>query len=238
MGDNNKRTDSISVFFPCHNEVENISSLTEKTYCVLQKYFNEFEILLINDGSTDGTYEVAEELATKYPEVKAVHHEVNKGYGGAVWTGIKSSTKDLLFFTDGDGQFDTEEIALLLQHIDKYDAVLGYRMKRNDPFHRLLFAKAWGTLIRILFGIKLKDLDCAFKLFHRKLFEGLSQEAGGAMVTVEFMFKLIRRGLTYKQVGVHHYPRTAGIQSGGSIKVIFRAFRELFALHSNLKSFK
>lgn len=228
---------SLSVFFPAHNEAGNIGGLTEKTYSVLKECgFTDFEIIIVNDGSTDGTREIADELARKYPQVKAIHHEVNKGYGGAVWTGIRSCKKDYMFFTDGDGQFDVSEIKSFVPHMTKYDAILGYRIKRADPFHRKLFAFGWGKIvIRTLLGISVRDLDCAFKMFKRSLFDGISPEAGGAMVTPEILVKLKRKGFTYKEIGVHHYPRTVGVQSGGSPKVILRAFRELLKLRKRLR---
>ncbi len=227
---------SLSVFFPAHNEADNIGPLTEKTVRFLRgKPGLRFEVIIVNDGSSDGTREQADQLARAFPEVRAVHHEQNKGYGGAVWTGIREAKNDAVFFTDGDGQFDVAELDLFFPYYGDYDAVLGYRIKRADPFHRLLFAKAWGTLIRLLFGFHLRDLDCAFKLIRRDLLADLRQETGGAMVTVELMAKLTRKGMRYKEVGVHHYPRRAGTQSGGSIKVILRAFRELFKTYRKLR---
>ncbi len=227
---------SVSAFFPAHNEVENIAPLTEKTVRVLSEHLDDFEVLIINDGSTDGTKEKADELAEKYPEVKAIHHQINRGYGGAVKTGIASCTKEWIFFTDGDGQFDTNEIPLLLEHTGEYDAVVGYRMNRQDPIHRKLFAFCWGTLIRILFGFRVKDLDCAFKLLRREYFEGLELKAEGAVISVEIFSILKRNNARIKQVGVHHYPRLAGEQSGGSVKVVARAFKELLLLFKRLKT--
>lgn len=226
---------SLSVFFPAHNEVDNIGPLTEKTVSVLREVLTEFEVLIINDGSTDGTRELADELDAKYPEVRAIHHEVNRGYGGAVKTGIASCTKDWIFFTDGDGQFDIGEIRNLLDHSHDHDAVVGYRMDRQDPAHRKLFAFCWGTLIRFLFGFRVKDLDCAFKLFRRTYFDGVELKAEGAVISVEFFAILTRNQARIKQIGVHHYPRTMGEQSGGNPKVIFRAFRELFLFYGRLK---
>ena len=226
----------VSVFFPAHNEVRNIGGLTEKTVQVLAAHVQDFEVIIVNDGSRDGTKECADELAKKYPQVRAVHHEVNRGYGGAVKTGIASCKKDWIFFTDGDGQFDVGEIPLLLEHTDEFDAVVGFRINRQDPFHRKLFAFCWGTLIRILFGFQVKDLDCAFKLFKREYFDGIELKAEGAVITVELFSILTRNGARICQVGVHHYPRIAGEQSGGSIKVIARAFKELLILYKRLKT--
>lgn len=226
---------SISAFFPAHNEVDNIGPLTEKTVAALSELVDDFEVLIINDGSSDGTRQLADQLAGRIPQVRAIHHEVNRGYGGAVKTGLASATKDWVFFTDGDGQFDVSEIASLVEHTPDHDAVVGYRIDRQDPAHRKLFARCWGTLIRFLFGFQVRDLDCAFKLFRRKYFDGVELKAEGAVISVEFFSILTRNGARIKQVGVHHYPRTAGEQSGGSPKVVLRAFKELMLLYGRLK---
>lgn len=231
-----KRPISVSAFFPAHNEVDNIGLLTEKTVQILSEHVDDFEVLIINDGSADGTRERAEELARKHPQVRAVHHDVNRGYGGAVKTGIASCTKDWIFFTDGDGQFDVNEIPLLLEHVGESDAVVGYRLNRRDPLHRKAFAFCWGTLIRCLFGFAYRDLDCAFKIFKRRFFEGVELKAEGAVISVEFFSILKKNHARVTQVGVHHYPRTAGQQSGGSPKVVLRAFKELLLLYNQLKA--
>ncbi len=226
---------SVSVFYPAHNEVDNIGDLVEKTVSVISDQIDDFEILIINDGSTDGTREAADQLAQKHPQVRAIHHEVNRGYGGAVKTGIASSSKDWVFFSDGDGQFDIGEISLLLEHSGDHDAVVGYRLDRRDPFHRKVFAFCWGTLIRFLFGFHCRDLDCAFKLFKRQYFDGVELKAEGAVITVEFFSILKKNNARIKQVGVHHYPRSAGEQSGGDPKVVLRAFKELIKFYNSLK---
>jgi len=226
---------SVSVFFPAHNEVDNIKPLTEAAIQALENRVDDFEIIIVDDGSKDGTRELADQLAQQNAHVRAIHHEVNRGYGGAVKTGIASCKKDWIFFTDGDGQFDISEIALLLEHTGENDAVVGYRLDRRDPIHRKLFAFCWGALIRLLFGFRVKDLDCAFKLFKRKYFDGVELKAEGAVISVEFFSILQRSQARIHQVGVHHYPRRAGQQSGGSVKVIARAFKELLLLYRRLK---
>ncbi|MCG3197830.1 MAG: glycosyltransferase family 2 protein [Candidatus Omnitrophica bacterium] len=226
---------SLTVFFPAHNEVDNIGALVRATDETLSNLVTDYEIIVVNDGSTDGTRELLDSLVREVPRLRPVHHEKNKGYGGAVRTGFESATKELVFFSDGDGQFDIREIDKFLAEIDQYDAILGYRIDRKDPFHRKVFAKCWGMLIRILFGFRVRDLDCAFKMFHRSLLEGMKLEAEGAMVTVNLLANLQKKKFRYKEIGVHHYPRTAGVQSGGSPKVILRAFRELFKLYWKIR---
>ena len=227
---------SLSVFFPSHNEVDNIGPLVSKTVEVLDPLIADYEILIIDDGSTDGTPELADRLAERFPSVRAIHHDVNRGYGGAVKTGIASAAKDWIFFTDGDAQFDIGEIEKFLPHTDEFDTIVGYRMDRQDPIHRKLFAFCWGTLIRLLFGFRVRDLDCAFKLFRRRFFDGVTLRAEGAVITVEIFATMVKENARIKQVGVHHYPRTAGEQSGGSPKVILRAFHELFKLYGSLQN--
>jgi len=227
---------SLSVFFPAHNEVDNIGPLVEKTVAVLEPLVSDYEVIVVNDGSTDGTRELADELSERFPAVRAVHLSTNRGYGGAVKTGIASATKEWVFFSDGDGQFDTAEIENLLPYTGEFDAVVGYRIDRQDPPHRKLFAFCWGILVRVLFGFRVRDLDCAFKLFRRRLFEGLELHAEGAVISVELFAMMAKAGARIKEVGVHHYPRRAGEQSGGSPKVILRAFKELFRLYGVLRS--
>lgn len=226
---------SLSVFFPAHNEVDNIGPLVEKTVSVLEPIVADYEVIIVDDGSTDGTRELADRLAERFPEVRAIHHEKNCGYGGAVKTGIRSSTKEWIFFTDGDGQFDIGEIEQFLPYAGDFDAVVGYRLDRRDSVHRKLFAFCWGQLIRFLFGFRVRDLDCAFKLFRRRFFDGVRLGAEGAVITVELFAIMREKGAAIKEIGVHHYPRRAGQQSGGSPKVILRAFRELIKLYSVLK---
>lgn len=226
---------TVSAFFPAHNEVDNIGPLTEKAVRVLSETVDDYEVLIIDDGSTDGTRERADELARALPKVRAIHHDVNRGYGGALKTGVAACAKDWIFFTDGDGQFDVGELPLFLACTDQYDAIVGYRMDRSDPLHRKLFAFGWGTLIRILFGFRAKDLDCAFKLIKREYLDGETLRAEGAVISVELFSILKRKNARIRQIGVHHYPRKAGKQSGGSPKVILRAFKELMLFYRRLK---
>ncbi len=232
-------TKSLTVFFPAHNEEDNIGPLVKKTYETIKDQVTEFEILAINDGSTDRTRDVLDQLEKDVPGFRGIHHEVNQGYGGAVQTGFRSATKDLVFFSDGDGQFDIGEIRLFLDQIDDHDAVLGYRKDRQDPIHRKMFAKCWGMLIRTLLGIRVRDLDCAFKMFHRELIQSITFETTGAMITTELLAKLNKRpNFDFAEIGVTHLPRTAGEQSGGSPKVILRAFRELFRMYGRLRTYQ
>ncbi len=220
---------SISAFFPAYNEEANIGALCLKTAAVLAKLCSRYEVIAVNDGSKDRTAAVVEGLHKKKPQIRVVSHKVNSGYGAAVKTGFASAKMDWIFFTDGDGQFDVGEIARLLPLARDHDLVVGYRIKRADPAHRKLNAWAWGTLVRALFGLKgVRDIDCAFKLMRRDVFKKFKLETTGAMISTELLVKAQKNGFRIVELGVHHYPRTAGVQTGAKLAVIARAFKELF----------
>ena len=225
----------ISAFFPAHNEEANVESLTRKLVKVLSENCEDFEVIIVNDGSKDKTKEIAERLAAEDKRVRVINHEVNRGYGGAVKSGLYAAKLDWVFFTDGDNQFDVSEIPVLIKMTDKYDFVAGYRMKRQDPPHRLLNAFMWGTLVKLLLGFRVKDVDCAFKLFKREIVERTQPEAEGALISTELLAKATKLGYKIGEVGVHHYPRTAGTQTGAKLKVILRAFKELFKFYGKMK---
>jgi len=228
---------NISAFFPAHNEEKNIRQLTDILISVLDEVANNYEIIIVNDGSADGTGEVARELCGKYPFVKLVEHKKNLGYGAAIRSGLKAARYEWIFFTDGDNQFDVEEIKSFLPYINDYKIVIGYRLKRQDNFFRRLNAWAWKKLMGFLFpelkGIK--DIDCAFKLLKKELIVKIELTTSGAMISAELLLKIIKNGNRVKQIGVHHCPRKIGEQSGASIKVICRAFKELFMFYRKFR---
>lgn len=226
---------NISAFFPAHNEEGNIAELAKKTLYVLNEICDEYEVIIVNDGSKDRTLEVAKELAEIDGHVKVVNHEVNKGYGAAVKSGFASAKYEWVFFTDGDGQFDVNEIKKLTELTEKYDVIAGYRINRQDPFHRKLNAKMWSTLVNMLFRLGARDVDCAFKLLKKEILDKNTLEADGAMISTELLAKAKKGGYKIGEVGVRHYPRTAGEQSGAKLKVIIKAFIELFRLYKKLK---
>ena len=225
----------ISIFFPAFNEEKNIQTTVSAALSVVSSIFDDFEIIIVDDGSSDRTAEIIDSLARSDARIKAVHHSINMGYGAAVRTGFANASKELVFYTDGDGQFDISEIKLLLPLLNEADLVIGYRIKRSDPFHRWLFAKLWGTFIAILFNIWVRDTDCAFKLIKRKVIQSLDLKSNGAFISAELLIKAKKKGFKIKQVGVHHYPRKEGKQTGANIKVIMKAFYELFKLWRELR---
>lgn len=225
---------SLSIFFPAFNEEENISLAVEKTVRVVEEspYISAYEIIVVNDGSTDGTAEVAERLAAKYPAVRVINHDKNRGYGAALQTGLHAATLDYVFFTDADLQFDILELQNLLVHIPGNDAVIGYRAPRRDPAMRLVNAWGWNTLNRMLFGLRIMDIDCAFKLFRRDKVQALKLRSKGAMISAETLIRLTRAGARIKEIPVSHLPRLYGSATGAKPTVIFRAFREMVSLYS------
>lgn len=223
----------ITIFFPCYNEEQNVERVTREALTVAEKISDDYEIIIVNDGSVDRTGEVADRLAGEYPAVKVIHHEVNRGYGAALQSGFKNASKELVFYTDGDGQFRIEEINKLLPLIDHYDIVSGFRIKRQDPFMRKLNAFLWGALVNALFKIRVSDVDSAFKLYRRKIFDEITLTSQGALIDTEVLAKARARGFTITEVGVNHYPRLAGEQTGAKLSVILKAFKELFKLKSS-----
>jgi glycosyltransferase involved in cell wall biosynthesis len=227
---------NISVFFPAYNEEENIPWVVEKACNYLDGIAENYEVIVVNDGSRDSTGEVAEKIAKENNHVRVINHPVNRGYGGAVRSGLKGAKYDLIFFTDGDGQFDITELSGFLDLMDKADVVAGYRINRKDPFYRLLNARAYGMMINLLFGLNIKDIDCAFKLFKKSVIDEIDIEATGALASAELLIKIKRKGYKIIQKGVNHYPRKAGVQTGAQLWVIFRMFKELWKLHKKLRN--
>ena len=228
------RLPGISAFFPAYNEEANVPTMVERLREVLPTISDDYEIIVVNDGSHDRTAEVADALAKADPHVRVVHHPQNRGYGGALKSGFTASRKAYVFFTDGDGQFDVAELTKLVPYVPEYDVVIGYRIDRAEGGLRRVNAGAWNWLVRRLFGIPSRDVDCAFKLFDRRVFEVVHPEAEGAMISTEVLARAVRAGFRITEVGVHHYPRQHGTPTGANPLVIARAFYELFKLYRRI----
>ena len=231
------RVKQLSFFFPAHNEAENIEALVAEALEVLPGLADQFEIICVDDGSRDATPQMADRLAAADPRIRAVHHEVNQGYGAAVRTGLRSARYDLVAFTDGDRQFKVADLGQLLDRMaeaDNPDVVAGYRKKRADPFIRTAYARAYRLALNLFYRLGVKDVDCAFKVFKRSALEGIRLESGGAFMSAELLIKLKQRGRTIVEVGVPHYPRTAGSPTGAKPSVIFRAMRDFWKLRIGL----
>lgn len=226
---------SLTIFYPCYNEEANVERVTRAAVAVGRQVADDLEVLIVNDGSRDRTGELADRLAAEMPEVRAVHNRPNQGYGGALTRGFREATKNWIFYTDGDGQFDLNELPRLLPLLESHDVVSCYRLDRQDPWVRKLNAWAWSTLVNLLFSIRLRDIDCAFKIYPKPFIDGITLHSRGALIDTEMLAKARNRGLRIAQLGVHHYPRTAGQQTGANLRVILRAFKELFKLYRQIK---
>ena len=204
---------------------------------VLPRFADDIEVTVVDDGSTDRTGRIADDLAKADARVRVVHHGARRGYGGAVRSGLVSATKEFIFFTDGDRQFALTDLERLIDRIDGVDAVMGYRLKRQDPPRARFVAFVYNNVIRVLFLGGFRDVDCAFKLFRREVFERVPLErvrSNGAFFSAELLITLRRAGIRTREVGVPHYPRTAGKAKGQQPKVILRAIRDLLRLRLRL----
>ena len=224
------RVASLSVFFPAFNEQDIIAKTVESASRAVSRFADDYEIIVVDDGSSDKTATVVEDLASRDPHVRLVRHDVNRGYGAALRTGFTSAQKDLVFFSDADGQFDLQELAGLLGMLSRAPVVLGYRIRRSDPLHRLFIAKVYNLVIRSVFGLRVRDIDCAFKLFRRQALQGIELESDGAFISSELLIKLKRNNVPMVERGVHHYPRTTGESKGATPKVILKTIRDVVQL--------
>ncbi|MEN6425553.1 MAG: glycosyltransferase family 2 protein [Phycisphaerales bacterium] len=227
---------SITVFFPCYNEQDNVAKVTQRAIEVLEGLRADYEVLIVDDGSADNTGRIADEIAASNRRVRAIHHPRNLGYGAALQSGFRAATRELVFYTDGDGQFDMKEMPPLLPLMADYDIVSGYRTNRQDPPLRRLNGWLWTRMNDVLFSLNLHDLDCAFKLFKRSIFDHIQMESQGALIATEILARAARKGYRITERGVHHYPRTAGKPTGGNLKVILRAFKEVIQLRGRILS--
>ena len=219
---------SVSVILPAYNEEAVIASTVADVLETLATWTLDFEVIVVNDGSHDRTGTILESIAAAYPRVRVLHHGVNQGYGAALASGFEASTKDLAFFMDADGQFDIRDLERFFPLLQEYDAVLGYRIKRQDTWMRRLNAWGWKVLVGMVFGMHVRDVDCAFKLYPAAFFRTQRLETRGAMINVEILYKFTRAGYSYFEVGVRHLPRRAGRATGAKPSVIVRALRDLF----------
>lgn len=202
---------SLSIFFPCYNDKGTIGRLVHDAKETAQKITSDFEIIVIDDGSTDGSREFLRELETQVPELRVIFHEKNRGYGGVLQTGFGAATKDLVFYTDGDAQYDVKELPLLWERmVPGIDVVNGYKLKRSDAWHRIVIGKVYGGVMRFMFRLPIKDPDCDFRLIRRRVFEKVKLVRNSGTVTIELVKKIHRAGFRFAQVGVHHYERTYG----------------------------
>jgi glycosyltransferase involved in cell wall biosynthesis len=232
------RVAGLSYFFPAHNEEANLEGLVEEALATLPGLAERFEIVVVDDGSTDATAGIADRLAAAHPGlVRAVHHRTNLGYGAALRSGFRAARLDLVAFTDGDRQFRVADLGRLIRRMqepDRPDVVAGFRIRRADPPIRTVYARLYRMANRVFFGLGVADVDCACKLFRREALRTVRVASGGAFFSAELLIKLDAAGCRLAEVGVPHYPRTAGSPTGARPSVIWRAVKDFWSLRLRL----
>jgi glycosyltransferase involved in cell wall biosynthesis len=225
---------SISAFFPAYNDEGAIGQMVDYVVRTLRAVTDDFEIIVVNDGSRDNTAQVLAERQRRYPQLRVITHEKNKGYGGALKSGFYNATKELVFYTDGDGQYDPTEMLCLLPHIEQCDIVQGYKLGRADGLHRLVAGKLYGNFARFLFRLKIRDVDCDFRLMRREIFDRVKLESDFGFICTEMMKKIQDAGYQFHEVGVHHYPRVCGQSQFFTLRRIAETLRTMFAFRVQL----
>jgi glycosyltransferase involved in cell wall biosynthesis len=225
----------VSIVLPCFNEQANVADAVRAATAAARVHAVEFEVIVVDDGSTDDTARIAARLADEDRRVRLLVHPSNRGYGGAVRTGLRAARMPWVLLTDSDLQFDLSELAAFVPLASEADLVAGWRIARQDPPHRRLNAAAWNWLMHRNFDVPVRDVDCAFKLIRRDLLEQIPLTSGGAMISTELVVRAVAAGAIVREVGVRHLPRVAGEQSGASPRVVIKAFRELARLRGELR---
>ncbi len=227
---------SISVFFPAYNDAPSLPKLVADAFRVLNEHAGDYELIVINDGSFDNTGAVLAELERRYaPHMRVVTHEKNRGYGGALRSGFAAATKELVFYTDGDGQYDVGELPKLLEHMaPDVGLVNGYKLERNDPRHRIWIGNAYNLLARTLFRIRIRDIDCDFRLIRRSLVESIDLWSTSGTVCVELVRKLEMTGSRVVEVGVRHYPRLHGRSQFFRLRSLLTTLYQLMRLYARV----
>jgi len=227
----------LSVVLPAYNEEANIDRVVRQVIAYLEPTGIDYEVLPVNDGSRDRTAEILNALQREFPRVRPQHRAQNGGYGAALRTGFDAAAKRYVFYMDGDGQFDIKDLDKLLPLASEDVIVTGFRIERRDPFVRRLNARLFGGwLVRVMLDVYVKDLNCAFKLIPKKVFETIKLETNGALINAELYGRAFRAGFGVREVGVHHYPRAAGVQTGAHLGVIVRALYDIFRLRQQIIS--
>ena len=221
---------SISTFFPVYKDEWTIEIMVERLREILPKLTKDYEIIIIDDCSPDKSGEIADRLARKYSFIKVIHHPVNIGYGGALNSGFKTAAKELVFYTDGDAQYDVRELPRLYEYIDNFDVVSARKIKRSDRFYRILVSKIYYGFIRFIFNIKVKDISGDFRLFHKYVLDKIKFESTSGTICLEMVKKIQNAGYSIKEVPISHYPRISGESSYFNIAGIYRTFKEILPL--------
>jgi glycosyltransferase involved in cell wall biosynthesis len=225
------KTPGLSVFFPAYNDGGTIASMVIRAIQAASRLTPDFEVIVVNDGSSDSTAEVADELARIYPQVKVVHHPANRGYGGALQTGFATSSKELIFYTDGDAQYDPGEMNILWARMTPdADMVNGYKISRSDPLHRIVIGRIYHHMVKTLFGLKVRDVDCDFRLVRHAVFDRVRLERTSGVICLEMMKKIQDAGFHIVEVPVHHYHRAYGRSQFFNVRRVVRTAIDVMAL--------
>ncbi len=232
---NTRSRPALSLVFPVFDEEDNIGPLLETAHEIASRLTPEFEIIVVDDGSRDNSAAIIDAWCRGNTRFRAIRHERNAGYGAALHSGLREAGGELVFFSDADLQFDLSEIEKLLQHTGKFDIVAGYRAPRSDPWPRRVIANVWGMLVQLLFGLRVRDIDCAFKVFRREVLDDISIASLGAFVNTEILVRARAAGYRIHQVPVSHRRRRFGKQTGARPRVILRAVFELSTLFWELR---
>ena len=229
------RPAGLSIFFPAYNDGGTIASMVVSALLTARTLTPDHEVIVINDGSRDATPRILDELARLYPEVKIVHHPQNRGYGGALRSGFARASKDFVFYTDGDAQYDPQEMALLWERMaDDVDLVNGYKISRSDPFHRLVIGRFYHHTVKSLFGLKVRDVDCDFRLMRRSIFDTVELTKNSGVICLELMKKITDGGFRIAEVPVHHFHRAYGKSQFFNFRRIFKTGVDVLALWHDL----
>jgi glycosyltransferase involved in cell wall biosynthesis len=230
-GDASAKSPGLSVFFPAYNDSGTIASVVIRAVTTASRITPDYEVIVVNDGSADATAEILEELARIYPTVRPVHHGKNRGYGGALRTGFETASKEFVFYTDGDAQYDPAEMALLWKAMSPdVDWVNGYKIHRSDPLHRIIIGRLYHHIVRILFGLKVRDVDCDFRLMRRSIFEVVHLEKSSGVICLEMMKKFQDAGFRVAEVPVHHFHRAYGKSQFFNYRRLYRTAIDVFKL--------
>jgi len=223
---------SLSVFFPAYNDAPSLPTLIHKTFAVLREHVADYEVIVVNDGSWDKTAEVLETLRSEFaPQLRVITHDRNRGYGGALRSGFAAATRDYVFYTDGDGQYDVNELPLLLALAGpRTGLVNGYKLERHDPAHRIWIGNVYNFCARLLFRIRIRDIDCDYRLIRRSLLDEIHLTSTSGTICVELVRKLELSGWEVKEAGVHHYPRLYGRSQFFRVRSLAVTFFQLVRL--------
>jgi glycosyltransferase involved in cell wall biosynthesis len=221
----------LSVFFPAYNDSGTIGSLVIRALQTASRLTPNYEVIVVNDGSTDSTAQVLDALSQVYPTLRVVTHQLNRGYGGALRSGFAAASKDIVFYTDGDAQYDPSEMALLWQHMAPgVDLVNGYKISRSDPWHRVFIGRVYHHTVRTMFGLAVRDVDCDFRMMRRSIFDRVRLEKNSGVICLEMMKKIQDAGFTIVEVPVHHYHRAYGRSQFFNFPRIYRTAIDVMKL--------